>query len=162
MCRGQVRGSCPPGATLPTTSIAAVGTRMVGAARLRLVDGSRAARRYSGARSTNSQSSLAVRGARGSFLCYVLLITLLVFVSRGLLNRSPLEVNNNQRVSSTSRYTINICTECVSREIRLFSRFFPYFTRSSLLYFYVFVLGRTVPFGHNPRLYVTVCSMCNQ
>lgn len=117
-------------------------------------------------RSVDEQSVVPGR-SRGTreFYGYVLLITLLVFVSRGLLNRSPLEVNNNQRVSSissTSRYTINICTECVSREIRLFSRFFPYFTRSSLLYFYVFVLGRTVPFGHNPRLYVTVCSMCNQ
>lgn len=63
VCRGQVRGSCPPGATLPTT---AVGTRVVGAAWIRLVGGSRAARRYSGARSTNSQSSLAIRGARRS------------------------------------------------------------------------------------------------
>lgn len=79
-----------------------------------------------------------------------------------IVHPSRLTTIRTSSISSTSQYTINICTECVLREIRLFSRFFPYSTRSSRLYFYVFVLGRTVPFGHSPRLYVTVCSMCNQ
>lgn len=93
VCRGQVRGSCPPGATLPTT---AVGTRVVGAAWIRLVGGSRAARRYSGARSTNSQSSLAIRGARRSSMvtrCWLRCSVL----SCHAVYRSPLDVNNTSQ-----------------------------------------------------------------
>lgn len=50
-------------------------------------------------RSVDEQSVVPGR-SRGTqeFNDYVLLITLLVFVSRGLSNRSPLEVNNNQNL----------------------------------------------------------------
>lgn len=92
-----------------------------------------------------------------------MLITLLVFVSRGLSNRSPLEVNNNQNLFYLFHkpiYDKHMYWVCVERN-QAFLSFLPIFY-SIFPIIFLFVLGRTVPFGHSPRLYVTVCSMCNQ
>lgn len=129
VCRGQVRGSCPPGATLPTT----------GGSRCRDARGGDSAdvigrwlARGSAIlwRSVDEQSVVPDR-SRGTqeFNDYVLLITLLVFVSRGLSNRSPLEVNNNQNLFYLFHkpiYDKHMYWVCVERN-QAFLSFLPIF-----------------------------------
>lgn len=129
VCRGQVRGSCPPGATLPTT----------GGSRCRDARGGDSAdvigrwlARGSAIlwRSVDEQSVVPGR-SRGTqeFNDYVLLITLLVFVSRGLSNRSPLEVNNNQNLFYLFHkpiYDKHMYWVCVERN-QAFLSFLPIF-----------------------------------
>lgn len=129
VCRGQVRGSCPPGATLPTT----------GGSRCRDARGGDSAdvigrwlARGSAIlwRSVDEQSVVPGR-SRGTQESndYVLLITLLVFVSRGLSNRSPLEVNNNQNLFYLFHkpiYDKHMYWVCVERN-QAFLSFLPIF-----------------------------------
>lgn len=109
-------------------NVDAVDVSAVGITRLRLVGGSRAARRYSGARSTSSQSSLAARGARKCLITRVLL-AFLVFVSRGCRILQPLTRKHSplSLSSFSSRHAyiyIHICTYmysvCVERNPSLF------------------------------------------
>lgn len=161
---------------LSPPNVDAVDVSTVGITRLRLVGGSRAARRYSGARSTSSQSSLAARGARKCLIIRVLL-AFLVFVSRGCRILQPLTRKHSPLslfllspcVTRIFTYIyVHTCTQCVSREIQVSYR-------SSNIRIY-----RSLRIIHLPYTYIlftrsycsiswtksatiiTVCSMCDQ